>query len=200
MRSLFRYAKRNRLIFRDPTVGRPARPLMVPIDNNAYKTAVAAAITPDQRVMLALTVVHAARRPAIRNLVLDDIDLPNRHITIGGHTRPLDELTTRTIVEHLAHRRRRPPPPRRRVRHLRDGRHALRRIRPSPPRQHRRDKPLPTRQTTHRTGPMRSQAGPRRLASWPRAQASLRDGGGHIGPGGDPPQRMQPQRRATTGR
>jgi integrase len=69
----------------------------------------AAATSPEQRLMLALTVVHAARRPALRHLTLDDLDLANRRITIGGHTRPLDQLTHRLLLAWLAEREARFP-------------------------------------------------------------------------------------------
>jgi len=37
--------------------------------------------------VLALAAVHAARPAAIRELTLDDLDLPNRRITIARHAR-----------------------------------------------------------------------------------------------------------------
>jgi hypothetical protein len=37
--------------------------------------------------------VHAARTKAIRELTLDDIDPPNRRITITSHRQPLGEFT-----------------------------------------------------------------------------------------------------------
>ena len=42
-----------------------------------------------QRLAIALAAVHAARPQAIRELTLDDIDLPNRRITLAGHWQPL---------------------------------------------------------------------------------------------------------------
>jgi hypothetical protein len=112
-RSLFRYCKRNRLIFRNPTAGlvagKQTRRQLLPLDSDRYATAVAAAVTPEQRLMLALSAVHAARGPALRRLGLDDIDLPNRRISIDGHVRPLDDLTRRALLDYLAYRRRRWP-------------------------------------------------------------------------------------------
>ncbi|MCX4825307.1 hypothetical protein OG883_36705 [Streptomyces sp. NBC_01142] len=35
---------------------------------------------------------------------LDDVDLGNRHITIGGHVRPLDDLTHRAVLDRWAAR------------------------------------------------------------------------------------------------
>ena len=40
---------------------------------------------PAQRLIVAQAAVHAARWAAIRDLTLDDVDLPNRRITIAGH-------------------------------------------------------------------------------------------------------------------
>jgi hypothetical protein len=37
--------------------------------------------------------VHAARPGAIRELTLEDIDLPGRRISIVGHRQPFGELT-----------------------------------------------------------------------------------------------------------
>jgi hypothetical protein len=43
------------------------------------------------------------------NLLLDDVDLGNRRLTIAGHTRPLDDLTLKLLLDWLEHRRRRWP-------------------------------------------------------------------------------------------
>ncbi|MGC4985819.1 hypothetical protein ACLQ18_35220 [Streptomyces sp. DT193] len=40
---------------------------------------------------------------------LDDVGLGNRRITVGGHVRPLDELTRRAVLDRLDHRRNRRP-------------------------------------------------------------------------------------------
>jgi hypothetical protein len=58
---------------------------------------------------VALAAVHAARSKAIRALNLDDVDLPNRRLTIAGRIRPLDELTHQVLLQWLDHRRRRWP-------------------------------------------------------------------------------------------
>ncbi|ETZ27288.1 hypothetical protein L843_5533 [Mycobacterium intracellulare MIN_061107_1834] len=39
---------------------------------------------PLERLVVALSVEHACRTGVIRKLVLDDIDLPNRRITLAG--------------------------------------------------------------------------------------------------------------------
>jgi integrase len=64
-----------------------------------------AAASPAQRLIVALAAVHAARWAAIRGLTLDDLDLPNRRITIGGHRQRLGELTYRTLRAWLDYRR-----------------------------------------------------------------------------------------------
>ncbi|WDM13131.1 hypothetical protein J3S85_17260 [Streptomyces lavenduligriseus] len=38
-----------------------------------------------------------------------DVDLGNRRITVGGHVRPLDDLTHRAVLDRLDHRRSRWP-------------------------------------------------------------------------------------------
>ena len=48
--------------------------------------------------------MHAARVKAIREIRLDDVDLGNRRIVIGGRARPLDDLTRQVLLEWLAHR------------------------------------------------------------------------------------------------
>ncbi|MFE4177117.1 hypothetical protein ACFRR7_34635 [Streptomyces sp. NPDC056909] len=40
---------------------------------------------------------------------LSDVDLGNRHITVDGHVRPLDDLTRRAVLDWLDHRRNRWP-------------------------------------------------------------------------------------------
>jgi hypothetical protein len=52
-----------------------------------------AATSPAQRLIVALAAVHAARWTAIRDLTLDDVDVPNRRITTAGHRQRLGELT-----------------------------------------------------------------------------------------------------------
>jgi hypothetical protein len=49
--------------------------------------------------------VHAARAKAIRELTLDDIDLPSRRITIASHRQRLGELTRDALLGWLEYRR-----------------------------------------------------------------------------------------------
>ena len=60
---------------------------------------------PAQRLIVALVAVDTARWAAIRDLTLDDLDLPNRRITIAGHRQRLGELTYRALRAWLGHRR-----------------------------------------------------------------------------------------------
>jgi integrase len=64
-----------------------------------------AAATPARRLAIALAAVHAARPGAIRELTLDDIDLPSRRISIAGHRQPLGELTRNALLAGLDYRR-----------------------------------------------------------------------------------------------
>ncbi len=64
-----------------------------------------AAVTPAQRLAIALAAVHAARPKAIRELTLDDIDLPSRRITLAGHRQRLGELTCNALLAWLGCRR-----------------------------------------------------------------------------------------------
>jgi integrase len=113
LRSLFRWAKRNGLIFRNPTAGvclpSKAIPLWQPLSPEDVQASVHAADTPQARLCVALAAVHAARPGQIRALRLDDVDLDSRRVAIAGHERPLDELTYRCLREWLDLRRRRWP-------------------------------------------------------------------------------------------
>jgi len=62
-------------------------------------------MNPAQRLIVALAAVHAARTAAIRLLTLDNLDLPNRRITIAGHNQRLGELTLHALRARLDHRR-----------------------------------------------------------------------------------------------
>lgn len=49
--------------------------------------------------------MHAARPRAIRELTLDDIDLPSRRITLADHRQPLGDLTRNALLAWLDYRR-----------------------------------------------------------------------------------------------
>ncbi len=109
LRSLFRFCKRRGLLFRDPTsrirLTRPPARVLLPLDQAHLDEAVAAATTPEERLVLALAAVHAARRVDICTLTLDDIDLGNRRLVINGRSRHLDDLTRQALLDYLAYRR-----------------------------------------------------------------------------------------------
>ena len=109
LRSLFRFAKRHGLTFADPTRhlcgGRGAGRTMLPMTAEQIRAAGQAAVTPAQRLAIALAAVHAAGPKAIRELTLDDIDLPGRRITLAGHRQPLGDLTRNALLAWLGYRR-----------------------------------------------------------------------------------------------
>ena len=76
--------------------------------NNRYQRSVAAT-KPAASVALALATVHAARPKAIREFLLDDLDLGNRRLIVAGRTRPLGELTRHAILDWRDYRRSRWP-------------------------------------------------------------------------------------------
>ena len=51
--------------------------ILFPMTAEEIQAVQQAAVTPAQRLAIALAAVHAARPAAIRGLTLDDIDLPN---------------------------------------------------------------------------------------------------------------------------
>ena len=108
LRSLFRFAKKRGLVFTNPTTRPKAdevEPSLLPMTDAEIRAVEQAASNPAQRLIVALAAVHAARPAAIRHLLLDDLDLPNRRITIAGHTQRLDELTHRALRAWLDQRR-----------------------------------------------------------------------------------------------
>jgi integrase len=113
LRSLTRHRKKKGLIFADPAARIRSTPrpgtMILPLPAERISSATGAAVTPAARLTLALAAVHALRPEAIRHLALGDIDLQNRRITIGGQSRPLDDLTRKLITEWLAWRRKRWP-------------------------------------------------------------------------------------------
>jgi hypothetical protein len=105
LRSLFRFAKRRGLTFADPTRhlsgGRGAGRTVLPMTAEEIRAIERAAVTPAQP----LAAMQAARPKAIRELILDDIDLPSRRITIAGHRQRLGELTRNALLAWLGYRR-----------------------------------------------------------------------------------------------
>lgn len=113
LRSLFAFAKKTGKVFRNPTrgirVGQHPYGLAQHLDQDDVDRATKAATTPTARLVLMLAAVHAARTGAIRALLLDDVDLGNRRLTIAGRTRPIDEFSHQILLEWLDHRRTRWP-------------------------------------------------------------------------------------------
>lgn len=113
LRSLFAWAKRSGLIFRNPAsrikVGQVEYGVLQPLASAQVDRSVAAATTPASRLVLALAAVHAARVAQIAAVMLDDVDIGNRRLTIAGRVRPLDDLTLKLLLEWLEYRRERWP-------------------------------------------------------------------------------------------
>ena len=113
LRSLFRFAVKTRSVFRNPVTGLTTPgshdKVIQPLTQAGIDAAVAAVTTPAGRLVLGLAAIHAARKKAIREILLDDIDLGNRRLTIAGRSRPLDDLTRQLLLTWLAERRRRWP-------------------------------------------------------------------------------------------
>jgi site-specific recombinase XerD len=113
LRSLFGWAKKNGVIFANPATGLHAahgdKPIFQPLTAAQISQAIEAATTPQARVLVTLTAIHAARPGAIRALQLSDADLGNRRLTIAGRTRPIDDLTHGVLRDWLAYRQQRWP-------------------------------------------------------------------------------------------
>ncbi|AQZ63011.1 unnamed protein product [[Actinomadura] parvosata subsp. kistnae] len=113
LKSLFRFVTKHRRIFTNPTtqLHPGAHPYLerLPLDEVTLKTAASAAVTAVLRLIVTLAAIHAARPQAIRQLALDDVDLPNRRIILDGLARPLYELTHDALRDCLAERRQRWP-------------------------------------------------------------------------------------------
>lgn len=108
LRSLFRFAKKRGLIFTNPTARLKVPDIersLLPMTDTEIRTVEQITATPMQRLVVALAAVHAARATAIRHLTLDDLDLPNRRITIAGHAQRLGELTHLALLGWLEQRR-----------------------------------------------------------------------------------------------
>src|ERR1035441_10077684 len=106
--SLFAFCKKRKTIFRSPVqgirVGERTWGIIQPLSQEEAGQAAEAATTPEARLGLVLAAMRAARVKAIREIRLDDVDLGNRRIVIGGRVRPLDDLTHEVLIEWLAYR------------------------------------------------------------------------------------------------
>jgi hypothetical protein len=88
LRSLFGFCKKQGTIFRTPVqgirVGQHPYGIIQPLRQDDIDQAAAAAATPAARLVLVLAAMHAGHLKAIRELLLDDVDLGNRR----HHRRP----------------------------------------------------------------------------------------------------------------
>jgi integrase len=113
LRSLFTWAKKTGVIFRNPAarvkLGRREHAIWQPLTAGQLAEAAAAAASPQARVCLVLAAVHAARPGAIRALQLDDVDLSSRRLRLAGTSRLTGELTGKVLREWLEYRQRRWP-------------------------------------------------------------------------------------------
>lgn len=108
LRSLFSFAKKRGLVFTNPTThlkGHHIERSLLPMTSTEIRDVEHVAATPMQQLVVALAAVHAAHATTIRYLTLDDLDLPNRRITIAGHRQRLGELTYRALLAWLEQRR-----------------------------------------------------------------------------------------------
>jgi hypothetical protein len=107
LRSLFRFAKKRGLVFTNPTIHLATTridPSLLPMTDAEIYAVQQVAVNPAQRLIVALAAIHAARPAAIRHLLLDGLDLPDRRITIAGHTQRLGALTDRALRAWLKQR------------------------------------------------------------------------------------------------
>lgn len=113
LRSLFSWAKKTGVIFRNPATrirqGKREYPVWQPLTAAHLAEAAAAATTPASRLCVVLAAVHAARPGVIRALRLEDADLAARRLRLAGQDRPMSDLTCKVVREWLEYRQRRWP-------------------------------------------------------------------------------------------
>ena len=114
LRSLLGFCLSAGVVFRNPARGikvgrRPSATVLQPLGQGDIDDAVAAAVTPAARLIVALAGVHAARSSAICALRLADADPGSGRLLLGGRPRPLDDLTARLLRTWLQTRRARWP-------------------------------------------------------------------------------------------
>jgi integrase len=114
LRSLFGFCLSAGVVFRNPARGikvgrRPSVTVLQPLGQEDIDDAVAAAVTPAARLIVALAGVHAARSSAICALHLADADPGSGRLLLGGKPRPLDDLTARLLRTWLEARHARWP-------------------------------------------------------------------------------------------
>jgi hypothetical protein len=100
--------RKRGLIFADPARRLSAaepEPSLLPMTDEEIRAVEQTITLPGQRLIVALAAVHAAWWKAIQALTLDDLDLPNRRITIAGHPQRLGDLSHQALRAWLEHRR-----------------------------------------------------------------------------------------------
>jgi integrase len=105
LRSLFGFAKKHGFVFANPATGLKANRIdanLLPMTDTEVCDVERIVTGPAQRLIIALAAEHAARTGAIRHLMLDDLDMPNRRITIAGHRHRLGDLTHRALCAGLS--------------------------------------------------------------------------------------------------
>jgi hypothetical protein len=96
LRSLVRLAKKRGLISTNPTIGLKARPVdfvLLPMSDMEIDAVEQLAAAPAERVIIALAAENAARTGTIRHVTLDEVDLANRRIILGGRRQRLGDLS-----------------------------------------------------------------------------------------------------------
>jgi len=105
---LFRCAVKRGLVFADPTTRLTSPDVdrsRVPMTEAEIHAVEQLLVTPAQRLVVALAAVHAARPDTILRLTLDDLELPNRRITLAGHQQPIADLVHQALRAWLEQRR-----------------------------------------------------------------------------------------------
>jgi hypothetical protein len=114
LRSLFGSCLSAGAVFRNPARGirvgrRPSFTVLQPLGQDDIDDAVAAAVTPAARLIVALAGIHATRSSTICAMLLSDADPGSGRLLLGGRPRPLDDLTARLLRAWLEARRARWP-------------------------------------------------------------------------------------------
>lgn len=79
--------------------------MLLPLQTDEIANTLAATTAPAAPLTFALAAIHAAGTHAIRDLLVDDIDLGNRRLVIAARVRPLNDLTRQALNEWLDYRR-----------------------------------------------------------------------------------------------
>jgi hypothetical protein len=97
LRSLFGYCLSAGAVFRNPARGirvgrRPSFTVLQPLGQEDIAAAVAAAVTPAARLIVALAGIHAARSSTICAMLLSNAGPGSGRLLLGGRARPLDPV------------------------------------------------------------------------------------------------------------